>query len=109
VHAGLVEDPRDYPWSSYRSNALGTSDRLLPPHERYEALGRDAATRQSAYRALVATTLGDATLREIRDATRGGWVLGSSRFREEVAALLGGRTQPMARGRRPHKNDEFRV
>ena len=101
LRAGLVDDPRDYPWSSYRSNALGTSDRVLTPHERYEALGRDAATRQAAYRALVATTLADATLSEIRNATRGGWALGSPRFREEVAALLGRRTQPTVRGRRP--------
>ena len=52
VRARVVARPGQYRWSSFRANALGRSDPLLTPHARYCALGRDAASRQSAYRAL---------------------------------------------------------
>jgi hypothetical protein len=53
--------------------------------------------------------LSDSMLEEIRSATNGGWVLGTKRFREEVAALLGAERRPERRGRRPRKNDEIRL
>ena len=52
VRANLVERPEHYRWSSFRANALGQCDTLLTPHGRYCALGRDAESRQTAYRAL---------------------------------------------------------
>ena len=48
----MVEHPADYPWSSYRGNALGAEDALLAPHELYRRLGRSAEERQSSYRQL---------------------------------------------------------
>ena len=63
VRAGMVTDPGDYPWSSYRANALGGQDDLVTPHERFEGLGR------KAYRELVRVPLDDATLHEIRAAS----------------------------------------
>ena len=96
VRAGLASHARDYPWSSYRANALGVSDRLVTPHERYVALGRSASAQQVAYRALFSEELTDSTLAEIRDSTKRGWALGSKRFRDEIAAHL--------RRRKPHAN-----
>ena len=58
----MVTDPGDYPWSSYRANALGVQDPLVSPHERYVALG------PSAYRELTGVALDDETLTEIRTA-----------------------------------------
>jgi putative transposase len=52
VRAELVIDPGDYPWSSYRANALGKEDGLVSPHAHYYALGRTAAARRAAYRAM---------------------------------------------------------
>ena len=52
VRAGLVARPGDYRWSSYGANALGAADPLVTPQAFYYALGRTAAERQSAYRAL---------------------------------------------------------
>jgi putative transposase len=52
VRAGLVAQPGDYRWSSFRANALGHDDALLTPHSCYYALGRSAAARQAAYQAL---------------------------------------------------------
>jgi putative transposase len=52
VRARLAGAPGDYRWSSFRSNALGHDDALVTPHSSYYALGRTAASRQAAYRAL---------------------------------------------------------
>lgn len=52
VRARVVEWPGQYRWSSFRTNALGQDDALLTPHAHYCALGRDAESRQGAYRAL---------------------------------------------------------
>jgi len=52
VRARVVERPGQYRWSSFRANALGDVDAMLTPHAHYCALGRDAGTRQTAYRAL---------------------------------------------------------
>ena len=52
VRACLVAAPGEYRWSSFRANALGNEDALVTPHSCYYALGRSAASRQAAYRAL---------------------------------------------------------
>lgn len=91
VRAGLVRDPRDYPWSSYRANAEGALDTCVTPHERYLALGCDPAERRDEYRALCRTGLAAAPLDAIRSATNGGFVLGSARFAEQIASVLGRR------------------
>ena len=46
VRAGMVGHARDYPWSSWRAQALGAGDPLVTPHALYRALGRSAAERQ---------------------------------------------------------------
>jgi putative transposase len=53
VRAGIVGDPGEYPWSSYRANGLGQVDVRLTPHERYLSLGGNVIERQAVYRALV--------------------------------------------------------
>ena len=54
VRAGLAVHPGEYPWSSYRANALGEDDDLLTPHPHYYSLGRSPAKRRAAYAALFA-------------------------------------------------------
>jgi len=51
VRARVVASPGQHRWSSFRANALGEHDALLTPHAHYCALGRDAGSRQAAYRA----------------------------------------------------------
>jgi putative transposase len=36
VRAGMVNDPAEYPWSSYHFNALGIENHLLKPHSVYK-------------------------------------------------------------------------
>ena len=105
VRAGMVSDPTAYPWSSFRSNALGERDPLVTQHEQYGVLGTDAGTRQSAYRALFETELDGDTLASIREATNTEWVLGDKRFCDEIASCLGRRGQPERATRWASRND----
>ena len=52
VRAGFARHPGDYPWSSYRSNALGEDSGLVTPHPHYYSLGRSPEARRAAYAAL---------------------------------------------------------
>lgn len=103
VRAGMVSHAREYRWSSYRSNAEGKRCDWLVLHAQYLALGRSDQARRDAYRRLVVDA---ATVDEIRAATNGGFVLGSTRFQEEIARMLGRR---VVRGRpgRPRKEEPF--
>lgn len=102
VRAGMVEHPGEYQWSSYRANAQGEASSVLRPHESYRRLGTDEQARHTAYRELFRYQLDSGLVDEIREATNGNYVLGSSRFQEQVARALGRR---VVRGRsgRPKK------
>lgn len=39
--AGMIADPGDYPWPSYRRNALGAHDPRITPHRNYLVLACD--------------------------------------------------------------------
>jgi putative transposase len=98
VRAGLADYPRDYRWSSYRTNAHGSPDDLVTPHSEYLALGKTARERQAAYRAMFATELSERILLEIRLTTNKAWALGSAPFRARVAFESGRRAQPIWAG-----------
>ncbi len=84
----MADHPSEYPWSSYRFNALGHTDRLVTPHREYKRLGATAAERQSAYRQLFRTRIPAMTLEAIREATNKAWVLGGDRFKSKLAKKL---------------------
>ena len=102
VRADMVAHPRDYPWSSYRFNALGETGKntdWLTPHSEYERLGHDAAERQGAYRLLFRAAVSKDDLKAIRECTHKGWALGSERFREQIERLTQRRTASKGVGR----------
>jgi putative transposase len=70
VRAGIVADPADYPWSSFRCNAKGEWNPLVTPHASYLQLGIDAASRQQAYAELQQQPLSSTELQVIRRAAR---------------------------------------
>ena len=72
VRAGIVADAADYPWSSYRRNALGVRNPLIRPHPVYEALDGDAQVRLAAYRAIVDSDVPAQELSELRAALKAG-------------------------------------
>lgn len=85
VRAGLVKDPGDYHWSSYRAHALGVTPSLWTPHRTYRALGPSAAKRQERYRNLVRAALDQSVMAQIRHCGQSGLVLGGEEFRARVA------------------------
>ena len=113
VHAGMVADPLDYPWSSHAAHARGPSSPLLTPHPQMLSLGAEPGARRVAYRALFDETL-DADLLDAdllgatRDATNGNYVLGSARFRDRIAETLGLRVSHRRPGRRRKGGDGVR-
>ena len=98
VRANMVGHPAEYPWSSYRGNALGDNDKLLTPHPLFVALGASVDERQAAYRALFETHFDEKTLEEVRASINKAWVLGSEHFRNIIAAQLNRRASPLPKG-----------
>ena len=99
VRAGMVDDPADYAWSSYRHNGLGIDTELCTPHEEYLRLGDDPAARAKVYRALFKAHVEGKLLSEIRDATNKGLALGSEHFKDQAEALCGRRMRSAKMGR----------
>ena len=99
VRAGMVGDPGQYRWSSYRANGLGQSDARLTPHPLYLALGDGHMTRGQAYRALFRPELDAEAAADIGQALRLGMPVGHGRFAETICARLGIRVNSGKRGR----------
>lgn len=89
VRAGMVGHPAAYPWSSYQHNALSKKIELLTAHPIYLGLGQDDVSRKEAYQALFEHHIPDNSLKEIRDALQKAWVLGDSRFKQQIEQQLG--------------------
>ena len=104
VRAGMVENPGDYRWSSYRFNAYGQPDRLVTTHPEYLKLGADESERHHAYRELFRHKIDTEQLHQIRDTLQQCRVLGNDRFRSEVETALAIKATPGKRGR-PRKDD----
>lgn len=98
VRAGMVAAPQDYPWSSYRHNARGQRDSLIRPHDVYQSLGPDGASRQERYARLFQCMPDSSEIGKIRSATADGTVLGNDRFREQIEAILKCRVRPYQHG-----------
>jgi putative transposase len=79
VHGGLVSQPSEYRWSSYRANAYAFLDSLVNPHPAYVALAADPAARAALYAELSGSALAQSDLDEIRRATRSGQSMGAAR------------------------------
>ena len=105
VRAGMVTDPAQYRWSSYRTNAFGDPTTLLSPHPIYLALGRHDAERRTTYRELFRGALGDQPLGDLRLALNQDQPIGNDRFYREIEASTGQRRELRKRGR-PRKQEE---
>ena len=87
VRAGMVTDPGDYRWSSYRAHAFGVCANLWSPHRLYLELGNQKQQRQRVWRVLLNETLDIEVLAKVRHCANTGLVLGTQSFREQVRSL----------------------
>lgn len=99
VRAGMVADPGQYPWSSYRHNGLGLRDERLTPHAEYLALGTTEQACRAAYRSLFRPQLDEEALPDIRLALSQGQPLGNERFSARLCQAAGVRRTQARRGR----------
>ena len=97
----MVDDPADYFWSSYQSNALGRSIKLRAAHPEYLQLGKTEAERLAAYRDLFRYEISGNRLKELRDSLNKGLVYGSERFKDEIEFNLQRHVRPEKAGRKP--------
>ena len=88
VRARMVGHPRDFPWSSYRSNAEGEASMIIRPHGLYLGLGESDRVRQAVYSEAFASSIPGGELDRIRDAIDGGFVLGNREFVERLQREL---------------------
>lgn len=87
VRAEMVEQPGEYPWSSFRRNALGMPIKLVTPHEIYQRLAKTDKTRQKRYLALFENELSEYALEGISNSVNRSWVLGSKKFEKQIEKL----------------------
>ena len=73
------------------------------------ALGQEASSRQAAYQELFRQPLAMAALAAIRHQINRSGILGSDRFQEEIARVLGRRVQPAQPGRPRQTPDAFQA
>jgi putative transposase len=109
VRAGMVSAPGDYPWSSFRHNALGQSSDLLTPHAAYLALGETSMQRQERYRALFAVPESTADLDRIRECVNAGLALGDANFIRRVEETTGRRASRKPGGRPPQSSAQSHI
>lgn len=99
VRARMVRFRKNYPWSSYKFNALGEPNELVTPHNLYQVLGKTAMKRQAAYTDLFKERISMKMLDDIRDATNKAWPLGGNKFKRKVERLTKRRANPKPKGR----------
>ena len=98
VRASMVNNARDYRWSSYACNAYGKKNFLLTQHSVYRALGNDEKSRRKCYRDLFKTHQ-DEDIEMIRASWQTGTPLGNDRFKEKIEKTLKCKVGYTARGR----------
>ncbi len=103
VRAGIVANPSEFAWSSYRANALGKSSLLITPHNEYLQLGKTPEERQLQYRELFRFHLEPNEVDNIRKSVNKGLALGDDRFKQEVEINLKRRITPLRVGRKSPK------
>ncbi len=84
VRAGMVAEPGNYAWSSYRHYAGLRNDKLVTPHPLFWELGNTPFAREAAYADLVRAGI---TAEQQGDLTRSalsGWALGEPDFVAEL-------------------------
>jgi len=94
VRAGMVTLPDEYPYSSYRHNAVGRPDTLLTVHPVYQSLATRHEERLTAYRALFADEIAPELLKLVRDTTNACQKMGDDNFKDRIQTMLGRPVRP---------------
>ncbi len=100
VKAGMVADPIDYPWSSYRNKLGDLEENWIDVDECFKSLGNSNEVRRQRYREFVLDKVSASKEQKfIGDAAERNQLTGSKRFIDEVEARTGIRIEQRAQGR----------
>ena len=99
VRAGLVSDPRDYPWSSHGHYIGLRTDKLLTPHPLVWALGNTPFAREAAYAELVQAGISAGQQQALTDSALRGWALGEPDFVKNLQKMTARRVSKGTAGR----------
>ncbi|MDR2851924.1 MAG: transposase [Burkholderiaceae bacterium] len=99
VRAGMVGDPREYPWSSYGHYVGLRADKMITPHSLYWALGNTPFAREAAYAELVHAGIGTTEHQRLTEAALRGWALGDAGYLDAIQKQAGRRVRKGHAGR----------
>jgi putative transposase len=99
VRAGIVNDPADYAWSTYRHYAGQQTQPLVTPHQLIWTLGNTPFSREKAYRELVHAGLSQDQQKILTDSAFKGWALGDDAFTAQIQAATHRRVSKQNAGR----------
>jgi putative transposase len=103
LRAGIVTDPADYRWSSYRCHGMGEDDALLSGFPEWDELGGTEAERRRRWRLKVRGAQPAAELEAVRRSLSGGQPFGAPGWSEATAKRLNLHREPRPRGRPPKR------
>jgi len=106
VRAGMVVDPRDYPWSSYGPAVGLRSDKLVTPHPLWWALGNTPFAREVAYANLVQAGITAEQQARLTDSALRGWALGDAEFVADLQKRTARRVAKSSPGRPVARQDK---
>jgi putative transposase len=99
VRAGIVSEPGEYQWSSYRHYTGRSVDKLITPHPLYWQLGNTPFARDEAYTALVRAGISDGEKRALTESALRGWALGEPPYLAALQRLTERRVARASAGR----------
>lgn len=99
VRAGMVSNPKNYPWSSYRHYVGMRSDKLITPHPLFWSLANTPFGREAAYAEMVQAGISPDSQAALTKATLSGWVLGEAAFVADLQRQTIRRIQKIRAGR----------
>jgi putative transposase len=99
VRAGVVNDARDFRWSSHRHHIGLASDKLVKQHALYWELGNTPFGREAAYAQMVQSGLSPKDVEDLTHSALTGWALGSNQFIHQLQLNTLRRVQKERAGR----------
>lgn len=95
---GVVTDPFDYPWSSFRQH-IGSAAHFVQDHAIWTCLAETPSECYERYRELAVIPLANDVIKDININVVQGSVYGGEQFRAEIEDRCGQKVRPRPRGR----------
>lgn len=99
MYLGLVNEPSDYPWSSFHHHTAAERNHLIQDHRLYQKLGDSFEERAQAYSQLFRFEFDRRLFDYIAETVKVGQVLGGDTFKDRIEKIANRRVRPMKRGR----------